>query len=37
VLRDNMYRPETCLVTILVTADFFIGIEMTVASVVPVL
>jgi hypothetical protein len=37
VLRDNMSRPETCLITILVIADFHTGIELTVTSVVPVL
>jgi hypothetical protein len=37
VLRDNMSRPETCLITILVTADFLIGIGKMVTSVVPVL
>jgi hypothetical protein len=37
VLRDNTSRPETCLITILVTADFLTGIELTVISVAPVL
>jgi hypothetical protein len=37
VLRDNTSRPETCLITILVIADFFTGIELTVTFVVLVL